>query len=287
MSNEALISGHELDAAEATESSAAVDPWQCVSPIDLEAAARSFASARSICIDGFLGEGFAREIAASYPSYEDAHPQGRSFSAVNESLKVQICDKALFPAPVARLDAALASPAFVDAVSTISGIPKLLADEELLGGGMHLMNVGGRLDVHVDFNYVEAHALHRRLNILVFLNEQWEADWGGLLELWDPDVSKCIASFEPKLNRCVLFETSEISYHGVTPLTGPAGTVRRSFAGYYYTREAPASWTGKKHPTLFRARPSERFRGLALMPLERVARSLRRRFRAMRRRTRE
>ena len=172
MSNEALMSGHELDAA--TESSPAVDPWQCVSPIDLEAAARSFASARSICIDGFLDEGFAREIATSCPSYEAAHPQGRSFSA-----------------------------------------------------------------------------------------------------------------FRPKLNRCVLFETSEISYHGVTPLTGPAGTVRRSLAGYYYTREAPASWAGKKHPTLFRARPSERFRGLALMPLERVARSLRRRFRAMRRRSRE
>ena len=55
-------------------------------------------------------------------------------------------------------------------------VTPLIADQELLGGGMHLMNVGGRLDVHVDFNRMEERALHRRLNILVFLNERWDVN---------------------------------------------------------------------------------------------------------------
>ncbi|MBW8017914.1 MAG: 2OG-Fe(II) oxygenase [Planctomycetes bacterium] len=190
-------------------------------------------------------------------------------------MKVQICDSALFPAPVARLDAAFASPIFVDALSKTCGIQNLLSNQELLGGVMHLMNLGGHLDVHVDFNYVEERSLQRRQCILVFLNEEWSCDWGGILELWDPDVKKCVASFEPALNSCVLFETSEISHHGETPMTDPSGTVRKSFAGYYYTREWPEDWTDEKCTTVFRARASA-CAASHLMPPERVRRVLRR-----------
>lgn len=70
-------------------------------------------------------------------------------------------------------------------------------------------------------------------------------------------MSKCIHSFDPIFNRCVIFETSEISYHGVTEVTCPEDAVRRSFAGYYYTEAAPAHWTGESHTTVFRARPQE------------------------------
>jgi hypothetical protein len=72
----------------------------------------------------------------------------------------------------------------------------------------------------------------------------------------------------------VVFETSEISFHGVTPITCPPGYTRQSFAAYYYTREAPASWSGVDHSTIFRARPNERFRGRVLMPIETMYRRL-------------
>jgi hypothetical protein len=126
--------------------------------------------------------------------------------------------------------------------------------------------------VHVDFNYLEERQLHRRLNILVYLNPDWQEAWGGNIELWDPEVKNRLQSFSPVLNRCVVFETNEISFHGVSPVTCPADKARRSFAAYYYTREAPPGWKGQTHSTVFRARPEERLRGYVLMPLENAQR---------------
>jgi 2OG-Fe(II) oxygenase superfamily len=99
--------------------------------------------------------------------------------------------------------------------------------------------------------------LHRRLNILVFFNDGWLPEWGRQLELWNRDVTECIHSFDPIFNRCVIFETNDISYHGVKEVTCPKDVIGRSFAGYYYTEAAPAHWTGKSHSTIFRARPEE------------------------------
>src|SRR5262249_52450765 len=151
----------------------------------------------------------------------------------------QITDTKLFPEPVARLNDALASPEFLADLSYITGIPGLLADSALAGGGIHVTGPGGRLDVPVGFNYIEDRKLHRRLNLLLYLNPVWDEQWGGHIQLWDKDVSACEAAFVPALNRCVIFETSDLSFHGVTPVTSAAPYPRQSFATYYYTREAP------------------------------------------------
>ena len=73
------------------------------------------------------------------------------------------------------------------------------------------------------------------------------------------------------LNRCVIFETSHFSFHGVTPVTSPPEAMRKSFAAYYYTREAPPGWTGESHSTIFKPRPGERFRSPVLMTMEGLA----------------
>jgi Rps23 Pro-64 3,4-dihydroxylase Tpa1-like proline 4-hydroxylase len=219
-------------------------------------------------ITPFLEDEFAREVVAAYPSFEQSREQGFEFKAVNEQKKVQITDSAKFPGPVKRLCEALAAPQWLADLEYITGIPRLLADEKLDGGGMHITGPGGRLDVHVDFNYLQARKLHRRLNILVYLNPGWDEAWGGNIELWDRDVKQRHQAFSPILNRCLVFETNDISYHGVSPVMCPPEIARRSFAAYYYTAEAPAGWQGETHDTIFRARPGERLRGYVLMPLE-------------------
>ena len=225
-------------------------------------------------IDNFLVPGAAEEISRSYPTFEQASAQGFVFNFVNEQRKVQITDSKKFPDPVKRLNEAISAPAFLADLEYITGIPRILADEQLAGGGMHVTGAGGRLDVHVDFNLIEDRRLFRRLNILLYLNPVWNEAWGGHIELWDKNVRNCQYRCVPALNRCLLFETSDISYHGVARVTAPADVARQSFAAYYYTREAPPGWTGTVHSTIFRARPDEKLRGLVQMPVEKLRRGL-------------
>jgi 2OG-Fe(II) oxygenase superfamily len=246
-----------------------------IRPIDLERIRTQYRSAQPFpffVIDNFLEENFAKTVLGAYPSYTEAKRMGMEFDAVNERLKVQVTDRSRFPGPVTQLADALSGEKFLGQLEYITGIPKLLSDAEFNGGGMHLTGPSGRLDVHVDFNLLGEKQLHRRLNILVYLNEHWEESWGGSIELWDQEVKHCRHSMQPVFNRCVVFETSEISYHGVAPITCPEGFVRRSFAAYYYTVEAPANWDGSVHSTVFRARPNEKLRGSLLMPGEKFLR---------------
>lgn len=220
------------------------------------------------CIDNFLQEQFANEILESFPSYEESKLMGREFSAVNERYKIQICDSVKFPSSILKLHQLLASEEFVAMVSHMTGIPNLLPDPELIGGGIHETNSGGRLDVHVDFNFIEKQQWHRRVNILIYFNKDWQEEYGGYLDLWDKDVKQCAGAFAPIFNRACGFVTSEISFHGVTPVKCPVGQARKSFAVYYYTKEAPEGWDGVKHDTVFKARPDEWLKGNILMPVE-------------------
>jgi hypothetical protein len=211
----------------------------------------------SICLDGFLDPDFALRVAQSYPDYEQAAQVGRSFSARNEKRKAFIADPNQFPGAVRELSDLLASPLFIAQLETLTGIENLLWDPHFFGGGMHLTASSGWLDVHVDFNLLVDAGLHRRINLLLYLNETWQEEWGGAVELWNENVTECAHTYEPALNRCVIFSTSSRSFHGVTPVVCPAGVSRNSFAVYYYTKEAPPEWDGKFHDTRFRARPHE------------------------------
>ena len=189
------------------------------------------------CIDNFLNEDFANEVHDSFPSYEASKTMGKEFSAVNEKYKIQVCDTTRFPPAILKLHQLLASEEFVESVSLMTGIPNLLPDPDLIGGGIHETNTGGRLDVHVDFNFIEEKQWHRRVNILFYFNKDWQEDFGGYLDIWDKDVKQCHGAFAPVFNRACGFATSEISYHGVTPVRCPPGRIRKSFAVYYYTKE--------------------------------------------------
>lgn len=227
------------------------------------------------CIDNFLDEAFANQVLDAFPSFEEAAKIGHMFSAVNEKMKIQVTDSSRFAKPIADLNHALEEPAFLELLSEVFEIPGLIPDEELVGGGIHQTGARGHLDVHVDFNYIEDREIHRRLNILIYFNKDWKPEWGGNIELWDKDVRVCHHSFSPVFNRCIVFETSEISYHGVTAVRCPEDRSRKSFAAYYYTKGAPPHWDGEMHSTNFRARPDEFLKGNVLMPLERAGQRLR------------
>lgn len=143
------------------------------------------------------------------------------------------------PAQVGALET-INSNRFTSYLEKLTGIASVHADTDLTGGGLHSSKRGGYLNVHTDFNFHPKTGLHRRLNLIVYLNREWREEWGGALELWNDTVTKCEAKYYPQFNRAILFETSEISFHGhPTPMTCPEEVTRKSIALYYYS-EWPA-----------------------------------------------
>jgi len=250
-----------------------------IRPLDIPLLRQSMQTAPAFphfCIDNFLEEDFATEVHDAFPSFSQAAETGKQFNAVNERKKIQITEYAKFPAPIRRLADLLSSQSFLDLMARLTGIENLVADPRLEGGGIHETNSGGRLDVHVDFNYSEHLQLYRRLNVLLYFNKDWRDEYGGILDIWDRDVKHCVGRFSPTFNRIAGFATSEWSWHGVTPVRCPPGMMRKSFAVYFYTEEPPAGWEGKKHSTVFKARPEEYWRGHVAMPAEQTLRQFKR-----------
>lgn len=259
-----------------------VDIMELVNPFDRESLKTKIKNAQPFphfYLDNFLNEDFAEEVYNAFPSFEQAQKIGTGFHKVNEKLKIQITDANLFPDPMKRLNQLLSSTEFVEMISDLMDIPLLLADPDLVGGGIHETNSGGHLDVHVDFNILKGKNWHRRLNILIYFNKDWKEDYGGYFDIWDKEVKKCYGTFAPAFNRVFVFETSEISFHGVTPVTCPPNILRKSFAAYYYTENAPAHWNGQSHSTIFKPRPDEWLKGNVLMPYEQLIRSFKQGFR--------
>jgi Rps23 Pro-64 3,4-dihydroxylase Tpa1-like proline 4-hydroxylase len=141
---------------------------------------------------------------------------------------------------------------FLTFLERLTGIGGLIADPHLRGGGLHEIRRGGMLGVHADFNFYERLQVYRRLNLLIYLNPGWDESWGGDLELWDYEKSSCVERIAPLFNRAVIFDTSNLSYHGhPTALACPEDRSRRSIALYYYSVAYPYEHDQTPHGTVF------------------------------------
>lgn len=153
----------------------------------------------------------------------------------NQYLKMA-CDRIeLIPDPIRTLIYELCSAPVLDWLTEVTGIPMILPDPLLIGGGMHVSGPGGTLTPHTDFHVVKGLSLYRRLNLLLYLNREWGPENGGQLELWDKKTDRVAKTVLPTLGTCVLFQTDNVSMHGfMTPVSVHN---RQSIALYYYTAE--------------------------------------------------
>lgn len=140
----------------------------------------------------------------------------------------------------------------------LTGIEGLVPDWQLAGGGIHALRTGGYLNVHADFNLHRHLKLDRRINLLLYLNKDWQEEYGAALELWNTDMTACQERVVPLFNRCAIFNTTDKSFHGnPVPVAAPDGRTRLSLAFYYYTNGRPEEEQGDAHWTLFQHRPGE------------------------------
>jgi len=151
----------------------------------------------------------------------------------------------------------LNSEPFLQFLQQLTGIEELLiSDPYYIGGGQHEIKQGGLLKIHVDFNKHPKMGLDRRLNVLVYLNKDWQEEYGGHFELWNDKMDTCVKKILPKFNTLALFSTNHISYHGhPDPLNCPEHMSRKSLALYYYTNGRPQHEVqNHSHSTLFAER---------------------------------
>ncbi|GBF81427.1 2OG-Fe(II) oxygenase [Aphanothece sacrum] len=152
----------------------------------------------------------------------------------------------------------LNSSIFINFLEKLTGIEGIIPDPHFQGGGLHQIERGGFLKMHVDFNRDRIMKVDRRLNLLIYLNKDWQEEYGGHFEMWNKDMTICVKKILPIFNRCVVFSTSDFSYHGhPDPLNCPEGLTRKSLALYYYSNGRPPEEISDSHTTLFKERPME------------------------------
>lgn len=145
-------------------------------------------------VDSMLDSATVRAINAEWPEHArwTKHHHGHSEKRGSH-------DVGAFGSVTRQALEQLNAADFVQRVGAAFGVSCLSADGGLYGGGLHESFTGGFLDIHADFNIHPETGLARRVNLLVFLNENWLEEWAGALELWGP--SSCLVRIEPMAGR--------------------------------------------------------------------------------------
>lgn len=131
----------------------------------------------------------------------------------------------------------LQSNRFVETLKDITGVTSLQSDDSLHGAGCHITYPEGWLQPHLDYALHPKKALERRISLVLFLNPVWDERWGGRLEFLD-DSMAAQSAFYPAKGRIVLWEASDIAFHGVQKLASDA-TQRVTMVSYYLADPRP------------------------------------------------
>ncbi len=215
--------------------------------------AESYQSAQPynyICIDDFMPPEILNRVREDLSNLPQAESK---FNRAQERLKTSYLPERLPDYP-RQLFQAFNSRPFIVFLEQMTGIKGLIPDPYFMGAGIHKVASGGHLDIHADFNLHSGMNVERRLNVLIYLNPDWKAEWGGAFEIWDKAMKHQVKSFLPIFNRMVCFSTASDTFHGnPEPVKTPGGEARLSIALYYYT----ATWDKSRvsHTTLFQPRP--------------------------------
>lgn len=195
-----------------------------------------------------------REIVEDFPKKDDKHDveyrgEHEHKDVTHDRLKLSARANAF----IDRLN----SKEFCAWLNELTGIEEsLIPDHKLFGGGFHSSPRGGFLKLHADFNKHYETGFDRRVNLLLYLNEDWKEEYGGHVELWPEELEGDYVSVLPEMGTIVIFSTTDYSYHGhPDPNKCPEGVDRKSLAMYYYSNGRPSNEIdGKPHNSLWKPR---------------------------------
>ena len=211
----------------------------------------------NITLNNFFKDDFLNIILDEFPDLSKLNTS-QNYNVQNE-IKLSNNNYKKFSKNIKLFIDYLNSEDFINFLQDLTSIKeKLVSDLDLQGGGLHEIKRGGVLKIHTDFNRHSSFYLDRRINVLIYLNKNWEDSYGGHLEFWNKDVSKCEKKVLPSFNTMAIFSTTDFSNHGhPEPLNCPKNISRKSIALYYFSSGRPKNEiinVHKKNKTYFKSR---------------------------------
>lgn len=186
------------------------------------------------------------QVADECRKFEDWDEEKKFFGSIG---KRSCRTNSKLPPAVLALVNHCNSSYFLEKLEGLTGESGLIPDPYLYGGGIHSTINQGFLKMHADFNWHQHLKLYRRLNLLIYLNKDWNESWGGALQLASLKKSglEVSQSIMPNFNKTVIFTTTDSSYHGhPEPMNLPNGRARNSLALYYYVSQKPKETSALK-----------------------------------------
>jgi len=214
---------------------------------------RQFSTAipcRHLVLDDFFEQEIADQLYENFPPMESLNVKRKS---INENKAEDYHFERWHPS-FSKVRETVNSEEFYQWIRKVTGVEGLVTTQDSLGSGVHQGADKSFVDVHVDVNMNPEAGLWRRVNLLVYLNKNWQEEYGGHLEIWDKDMKTMHHKILPKHNRAVIFYTDDNSPHGVTRVNVPEGETRKSFYTYFYTEIGEGF---KYRDSKFKSRPDE------------------------------
>jgi Rps23 Pro-64 3,4-dihydroxylase Tpa1-like proline 4-hydroxylase len=166
----------------------------------------------NIYLDNFLPVDAAEAALQCFP--EPTQIRWNEFADRNQT-KLAFNQVEKLPGAVRDILYFLNSRPMLEFLEALTGITGVIPDPYYLGAGLHQIKRGGRLEIHADFNRHSAFRLDRRLNVLLYMNKDWQEEYGGHFELWNKSMTAPVVKIAPLFNRCAIFSTTSTSFHGL------------------------------------------------------------------------
>jgi len=184
-----------------------------------------------IVIDDFLTEPIARELFKDFPSISEMRRSNHYLFAN----KYELPEWQQISNSFSLFHQEITSDLFRQFINNVVGEDSLI-DPEFCGDPQQGRD-RGFLDMHVDFNlHPRNQTWHHHLNVLIYLNDSWQPQYGGDLEL-RLGLQGEISSISPAFNRCVIMLSDDTTYHGYKRLSLPDDMTRKAILVHGYKVE--------------------------------------------------
>ena len=188
-----------------------------------------------VVLDNFLSDNFFNNLEKDKKKID--HNNGKKFSTDFEKNK-WISKNTELPKSIKTIIDELNTDLWIKNISQLANIENVFTTKvsNTNLANYHEMKDGGYLGSHVDHSDDPDTGLPHVLNLLLYLSEEWNNEWGGSTLLFDKYGEKLMKEVNYVPNRAIIFLHTPYSFHGVKKINKKE-TNRKSIYVDYYSKE--------------------------------------------------